>query len=216
MKIKIVTDYPLAVDSMDFQHPLGTKLNNFCPAMVNRLVSLKEDPRVLDLGCAGGGFVCEMIDRGYVAVGIDGTEHPKTSEHSSWHRHPENFFTADITKTFSLWEAKPNADEIAFFNVITAFEVLEHIRESELQGLFSNIGWHATPDAICVFTVSSDASHSDGVELHVTKQSREWWTEFFDQQGWQLSSLQDQFEEPGDWCGWIGNSTMHFVLERDS
>lgn len=211
--ISIETDHPIATDSPDNLHPLGALRNNRCPKILKRIFSSREDSCLLDLGCAGGGLVAEALECGYSAIGIEGSAHPLSDvADSDWKRYPDCFYTADITKPFFL---RNSLGQILQFETITAFEVFEHIPEGNLPALMKNIQEHASQDAICVFSISNDSSVSEEVELHVTRKSREWWDEFFRQYGWRTASLQKEFIEPDDWCGWIGVSTMHFVLEKD-
>lgn len=207
------TEYPLATDSRDFQHPLGSTRNNINPKMVQRLHEMCPQSSVLDMGCAGGGFVRELIESGFLAIGIDGTDHPlQKGSTSDWQSNVEHYFTCDITKPFKVYT--PSRDPYTF-DVVTMFEVWEHILERHLHDVLDNINKHTHEDSICIFSASNDSSVSEGVELHITRQNKDWWTECFGQRGWIPSILQDEFVEPDDWGGWIGSSTMHFVLQKD-
>jgi hypothetical protein len=222
IKIRLETDHPLATESLDYLHPLGSKGNNIAKAFVDRILSLYADPpSLLDLGCAGGGVVRLMIEAGSpMAYGLDGTADPLTSERSDWGLNPDNYFTCDITKPFSLKLANDPTVTMCF-HVVTCCEVFEHIHEYDVKHVFENINRHTVfhpstgVNPLCIFTISNDSSWSDGVDLHITKRDRVWWLDIFQQLGWRPSELQEKFVEPDDWCGWVGPSTMHFVLERD-
>jgi len=203
--VKISTEYPIAYESQDYQNPLGALWNTGNPELVQRLLSFDIESH-LDLGCAGGKFVRQMLGEGVLSIGIEGADYPITNGNSEWMgKYSDHFFTADITKPFTLTYDK--------FDVVTSFEVLEHIHEDDLTMMFWNISTHTHEDSICVFTASNDSSWSNGVDLHVTKWNYDQWINKFKQFGWKPSDKQSQFEE-SDWGGWIGPSTMHFVLER--
>ena len=75
--ITIKTDSPIAVDSDDHIHPDGIYLdNNVDHTLIPQIEYLfNKKINFLDLGCAGGALVCEMLNAGHTAVGIDGSDH---------------------------------------------------------------------------------------------------------------------------------------------
>src|SRR3990167_2627697 len=102
--LKVETDYPVALDSPDHLEPWGTKQDNSVNKRFNKkLIKLfGHTPNVLDLGCAGGGFVRSIIKQGGLAVGIEGSDYSKKIKRAEWAKIPDNLFTADITKPFKL------------------------------------------------------------------------------------------------------------------
>lgn len=74
------------------------------------------------------------------------------------------------------------------FNVITAWEVLEHIKEHDLQELFKNIKNHLSDDGIFVGSVAmtEDVDPVTGAIYHVTVKPREWWHEKIESFGFKL------------------------------
>lgn len=213
--IVLRTSNPIAEDSLDHQHPLGTLGNNTCPAMIKRILSVRHVDAYLDLGCAGGGLVKEMLDAGVpAAIGLEGSVHAPESGRGVWGEIPDHLFTCDITKPFELIDQE--TDQVQKFMVVTAFEVFEHIPEYDIKYVFENINKHTelVDDALCIFTISNDSSWSDGIDLHITKRDNVWWVDIFGQLGWRPSPVSGEFLEPDDWGGWVGPSTMHFVLEK--
>jgi hypothetical protein len=108
MHVCVRTDYPVADDSPDHLRPRGTAFDNSRNRRFNRKLSalycgLDRPIRVLDLGCAGGGFVCDCLTDGQVAVGIEGSDYSSRWGRAEW---PllggRALFTADITRPFEV------------------------------------------------------------------------------------------------------------------
>src|SRR5689334_11430474 len=126
---RIITNKPVAIDSPDHLQPQGTALDNSVNPRFNcKLFGWvgKRQVRVLDLGCAGGGFVKSVLDQGGAAVGIEGSDYSRLRLRAEWATIPDNLFTADITDSFQLLQKSTQGQENpAQFTVITAWEVLE-------------------------------------------------------------------------------------------
>src|SRR5262249_47743167 len=126
-----------------------------------------EDVRLLDLGCAGGGLVRSILEDGGFAVGVEGSTHARENVHGGWGTIPDYLFTADITKPFQLSNGKPLK-----FNVVTGWEVLEHIPEDRLSAVIENIRRHADPGVMFIGSISSQSEPH-----HVTARPKDWWAE---------------------------------------
>ena len=76
-RITIETEKPVALDSHDHVKPWGTVRDNTSNREFNRklfeLIPV-DRIRVLDLGCAGGGFVRSILEAGGFAVGVEGSD----------------------------------------------------------------------------------------------------------------------------------------------
>ena len=172
--ITIETDSPVALTSLDHTHPHGTAWDNSIhPGFNSRLFALTSSPRLLDIGCAGGGLVRSVIDDGGFAVGIEGSDYSQVHNRAEWATIPDNLFTADATKPFTL---KSNG-EPCLFDIITLWEVFEHIAESDIAGVLDNIKRHLLPDGVVVASIctASAGLSPDGTEHHVTTHQPEWW-----------------------------------------
>lgn len=117
--IKVLTDFPLAADSGDHLMPHGTRMrSSIDPIFRQKLYSLYPDKilRVLDLGCAGGEFVRELINDGNIAVGLEGSDWSRNMQREAWPIISKFLFTCDITKPFAIRERERErrmaADEI--------------------------------------------------------------------------------------------------------
>jgi cyclopropane fatty-acyl-phospholipid synthase-like methyltransferase len=63
------------------------------------------------------------------------------------------------------------------FDLITAWEVLEHIETIRLPVVFENISNHLVDSGILMGSISYTSDKPDHVELHQTIQPIEWWDE---------------------------------------
>jgi cyclopropane fatty-acyl-phospholipid synthase-like methyltransferase len=136
----------------------------------------------MDLGCAGGGLVLDFLIRGHVSVGVEGSDYSKKECRAEWRVISSHLFTADITEDFRFRDAAGNT---ARFDVITAWEVLEHIPEDKLPGLFSNVLAHLKPTGLFVASVATfeDKDPATGAVWHVTVKPKEWWIENLERSG---------------------------------
>lgn len=167
---KIITDYPIAYESYDHTHPYGTKDDNTKNnAYVDELIArFGKDMHYMDVGCAGGGFVSQFIDRGVFAVGVEGSDYSKKHNRAEWATIPNYLFTADITKPFTIVDQN---DQPILFDAISAFDVLEHIATPDLPKLFDNFNAHLKLDGILVLGISTAPCGP----YHQTVETGEWW-----------------------------------------
>jgi 2-polyprenyl-3-methyl-5-hydroxy-6-metoxy-1,4-benzoquinol methylase len=205
---RLLTAYPTADSSDDFKSPRGTANDNtYCPRFVDRVESrFRKKINFLDLGCAGGGLVVDFIVRGHRAIGVEGSDYSQRRGRAAWGLVPSNLFTADITKPFSIEES--NGDPIRF-EVVTAWEVLEHLPESLLAGFAENVRRHLTVDGIFVGSVATfeDKDEESGAVWHQTVKPREWWIEKLREYGFAL--IGDHEFETADFVRGSGNPTAH-------
>jgi len=180
MNIKIECNREIAIDSPDHLHPAGTKRDNSINLRfndkLNRLFAREEGLlKILDVGCAGGGFVKSCFDDGNLAVGLEGSDYSKKVKRAEWRTIPEYLFTCDITKDFKLF----NDNNPMKFDVITSWEVFEHIKEEDLKNLISNLMKHLDKNGLLIFSISTNTSNMGGVELHQTVKPEVWWRNKF-------------------------------------
>ena len=180
--LKVETDYKIAFDSPDHIAPCGTKLDNNTNRsfifLMNKLLH-REFPnrqlKFLDLGCAGGQLVRDFKDLGYISVGLEGSDYSLKHKRANWPLLAgKSLFTCDIAKPF---EVKLEDKKIKF-NLITAWEVLEHIRTEELDNVFKNIINHLEEGGYFIASTSSDSSMNEGLELHQTRMVNEEWLKY--------------------------------------
>jgi SAM-dependent methyltransferase len=214
---ELATDHPIALDTDDTAHPRGAMNDNsICYRFNQKFPRLFPDrPRlaVLDLGCAGGGFVRSLIDDGHFAVGIDGSDTPLRLRLGEWGTIPQHLHTCDITKPFALRDratGKPLR-----FDAITAWEVLEHIREKDLSGLMRNIAEHLAPDGMffCSVATFRDEVPESGAVYHHTVQSREWWVPVLGRLGFEVVTQTVITDD--DWVRGAGNCRYDYRAEDE-
>lgn len=214
-----MTNKPVAFDSPDFIQPWGTARDNSVNLAFNRKL-LWWTPvsrlRVLDLGCAGGGFVKSILNQGGFAVGVDGSDYSKLRKRAEWATIPNKLFTADITEPFQLWVDENGQEHPIQFNVITAWEVMEHIHKDKLYNVFENISRHLSPHGVVIMSISPNEEIIQGVRLHQTIESRDWWISKFWEFG--LEHLEQVLAYFGnDWVRGEDNApgSFHLVMTRN-
>jgi SAM-dependent methyltransferase len=190
--VTVRTDHPIAVSSPDHLNPWGTSRDNsrnprFNEKLYKLYAALERPLRVLDLGCAGGGFVRDCLNDGCLAVGLEGSDFSLRMRRAEWALIGGHFlFTADITKPFTVLVEADGERQPVRFDAITAWDVLEHIGRADLSSVCDNLRDHLAPGGICVFSISHSSDIVRGVELHQTIEGREWWTGFFREQGFRI------------------------------
>jgi hypothetical protein len=211
---------PLAEDSPDHLVPRGTKVDNSRNPFFNqKLYSLLPGHRlkILDLGCSGGGFVKSCIDDGHMAIGLEGSDYSKQLRRAAWGLIPKNLFTCDVTAPFqlSVHEDKAEAESPITFDVITAWELLEHLPTDRLAQFCANVDRHLKPRALWIVSISDVEDRMGQVVYHQTVQSQEWWTDRLRLYGFQNHpSLVKYFGK--DWVrGPFQNAhSFHLVMSR--
>lgn len=206
----VETNHPVALTSVDHLYPEGTARDNtHAPGTAQMLLSIlpEEERSVLDIGCAGGGWVKDCLDLGFEAVGIEGSDYSKNAKRAEWATIPGNLFTADARYPFRIYrKALVGTDRSRYrFNVVTAWEFLEHIEEDGLDGVLSNITRHLEIGGWFVGSISLCPWSSNGVEYHVTVRDRNWWDALFGRHGFVVdpgmtARWQGYWVRPGDYC----------------
>ena len=189
--IKLITDYPIAVESDDHIHPDGIYLDNNINYMfvANVEKHFKNNKiNMLDLGCAGGALVCRMTERGHNVVGLEGSDHcvnvreEAVKHHNilplglkNWAQyHNSRLFTCDVTKQYQLLLNNSPMK----FDLITCFDVMDHFHEHELDMFFKMIQYHLKPEGIFVASIALfDLIKNEGVNWHKSVYSKVWWAE---------------------------------------
>lgn len=192
--IRVHTDYPIAIDSPDHYCPHGTARDNSSNPLFNQKVYrlFKSLPRVLDLGCAGGGFVRSCLNDGCIAVGIEGSDFSKKNSRAEWANLGDvHLFTADITWPFEIRDG----ETLLQFDLITAWEVIEHLSEEHLPCFCENVKRHLLPGGFVIASISPNEEIIEGIRLHQTVKEQKWWEDLFASHGFRhLPELIPYFE----------------------
>jgi hypothetical protein len=177
--IRVVTDKPVALDSPDHLHPWGTARDNSVNLAFNRRLSWwipASMLRVLDLGCAGGEFVKSILDLGGISIGIEGSDYSKIQNRAEWGSIPHNLLNADLTEPFKIFMSDHDGRYHRMrFNVVTAWEVMEHIREEKLKVVFENISRHLEFCGVVLLSISPNEEVIEDIRFHQTVEDRQWW-----------------------------------------
>jgi len=212
---KCVTDYPIAYDSPDHIHPVGTVLDH---TRHPRFIRACEDYfgasrplSFLDLGCSAGGIVLDAILRGHVGVGLEGSDISRLQQRAEWRLLGDSLFTCDITRPFEL----SRQDESPFkFDVISAWEVLEHLTPEGVDGMFANLSRHTRSGSVFACSISQvDGGFTDdGVPLHQTLEPLSWWTERAAKHGFHI--LESDAFKRLDFARGNGNPSIYYRPEH--
>lgn len=179
-RIVVRADREIAYESPDHLYPWGTKRDNSRNRRFNRkLYDLFPDfgdpMKVLDLGCSGGGFVKDCIDDGYLAVGLEGSDYSKRHKRAEWALIPDFLFTCDITGTFDIMLRSEESEIPVTFDVVTMWEVFEHIGEDDIDKVAENVRHHLKESGIWVVSISPNEEEFNGIKLHLSVHPKEWW-----------------------------------------
>ncbi|WP_420407925.1 class I SAM-dependent methyltransferase [Hoeflea sp.] len=204
--VEFTTERPVAIDTDDHQKPWGAAHDNTrSPRFVAACERRFGRPLTfMDLGCSGGGLVLDFALRRHRAFGIEGSDHPLKAQRAEWRVMDQNLFTADITRRFRLSE--PGQDDPIKCDVISMWEVLEHIGDDDLPQLLDNIKRHLKPDGIFVGSIALVPDDHGGASYHRTVQPREWWENRFAELNMQM--LDDHGFDFEDFCRGTGNGPI--------
>lgn len=177
--IKVETHHPVAYDSPDHIMPYGTAADNYTDA--NFVEELQqhfkenyglEKINFMDLGCSGGQLAIDFLNKGNFSVGLEGSDYSVHHQRANWPQyHNKNLFTADITKPYKVF----NGEERVYFDLITAWEVVEHIAADDLNPLFTHISDNLKIGGIFLASVCFIEDVINGVRLHQSVHSKEDW-----------------------------------------
>lgn len=182
--IRLETNFPLALGSHDHVNPESTIEGVSRPALFVQdcIGILGHQIKSMDLGTGAAGLVFEFAMNGVMSIGVDGSDFCRRHRVGYWPLLANNLFTCDITKPFRFLANETEAT--ATFELITMWEVLEHLAEEDLPGLFDNISSHLDENGYFIGSVSLiEYLDSNGTAYHVTLQPREWWSARFKENG---------------------------------
>ncbi len=210
MKFQLITKHPVALTSLDHMFPCGTSRDNSVnPVFNQKLYALFPEQKlyVLDLGCSGGGMVKSILDDGHTAVGLEGSNYSLLHQRAEWATIPDSLFTCDITFPFVLHDGNEKPYP---FDVITSWEVLEHIEEYDIVGVIENIHAHLKQNGLFIGSTTDMDWIENGIEYHRTKKPLQWWIDLFGEyQFYHDVKLEQHFGD--DWVRAVQNN---FVFRK--
>lgn len=183
--IILMCESKIAWDSNDTLFPWGTSRDNstskvFIEDAVNHFKNKKFN--VLDLGCSGGQFIKDFIEHTNYSIGLEGSDFSIKEKRANWPElYQKNLFTCDVSKRF---EIRDENEKRILFELVTAWELIEHIKTERLKIFFTNIWNHMTDDGIfscSISTVPEPAYGSkNGEQLHETVWNQGKWLEYLE------------------------------------
>lgn len=185
--IQLKTNFPIAINSNDHLMPDSTMEGLSRPTLfVNHCIGiLGFNIKVLDIGTGAAGLVYEWAINGVLAAGIDGSDFCRKNKIGYWPLLPNNLLTCDITQPFEFTDK--NTSLPVNFNLITCWEVLEHIHESDLATLLHNVRSHLSDTGYFIGSISL-LTYNDkvGNPYHITLKPRVWWSSVFKNNGLEM------------------------------
>jgi len=196
IKIKIKTDFPDAINSPDYIAPLGARENNTSnPEFISEIIRIAENIKTsekfsyLDLGCAGGQAAIDLYNLGHLSCGVEGSnldiiliginrEMTINQVGSNWRKYKDScLFKADITKAFEMLNEN---DELQKFDIVAAWDVMEHPREEDIPNVIENIKKHMHKNSLFIAIIGITGSGPfQGFEHHQCIKPGKWWLDIF-------------------------------------
>jgi hypothetical protein len=211
MKFHLDTDYPIASDSNDHLHPLGTKNNRKWEPFNWYLFKLFDGvkPSTLEFGCAGGAQVKSLMDDGCLAFGLEGSDYNQVCQSGEWGVIPDNLFTCDLGHPFTL----SNGDGKPYqFDVITAWEFIEHLPEERLPAMMDNIKRHLKLGGYFIGSSTSYSSSRREIQYHQTGYELDWWEALFKRHGFiHRTDIMQGFDYA---YAWVRRIDFNFVFKK--
>jgi len=163
-------------------------------------IASKDKLNFLDIGCGGGAIVFDFIKRGHFAVGIDGSTACRKMNVGYWN-HIEHLHTCDVTSEFKFIGS---GEAQLRFDVISMWEVFEHIPEDLCPSLLNNVYSNLADDGIFVGSISKleYVSKKTGVPYHITIKDLGWWERMFSENGFEFINSDFRNEE---FCRGVGD-----------
>ena len=212
MSIFLKTDHPIALDSPDHLVPLGTIRDNYESQAFNQhLYGLfnGSKPSILDFGCAGGAMVRSLIDDGCLAIGLEGSDYNRRTQRAEWSVIPDNLLTCDLGFPFTL--SFDNGEPFEF-DIITAWEFVEHLPEDRLPVMIDNICRHLKLGGLVIGSSTDWHMPYKGVEHHQTIHGLEWWEDLFKSHGFIHRTDLLQYFDVAE--AWVRRHDFNFVFKK--
>jgi len=193
----------IAIQSNDYLEPESTLEGIVSkPEFVRACERILEKSHIkfLDVGCGAGGLVIDFLKKGHFALGLDGSDFNKIIDNGYWN-YIEHLHTCDITEPFKFLDKEK---KIINFDIITMWEVFEHIPQNLIDNVLRNIHYNIDRDGYFIGSISTIPYQNDktGTVYHVTLENKQWWSDRFFKNGFQfIESPLFDFE----YCRGVGN-----------
>lgn len=188
---EVETKYPIAIDSPDTLFPFGAARDNYTSSefvceFTKYYESLgnKKPFYGMDLGCAGGQFIVDFVNNGNKGIGLEGCGYMKkcVPKMFNWDTSPDVLFTCDVSKPFQIYE---DGNEVKF-DLITAWDVMEHFKIEDINVVFDNIKKHLKPRGYFAAVICC-INHHPYHQMYVNGEKGPiWWLNLFLNSGFKL------------------------------
>jgi hypothetical protein len=145
--------------------------------------------------------VFDFMKRGHLSFGLEGSDYSLKWKRAEWGCIPNALRTCDITKPFEVTHQSSKTK--AEFDVVTMWEVFEHIPAELIPGLLQNVRNHMHSDSFFIGSIALFDDVENGVSFHPTVKPKGWWAELFQDHGFKMYSY--EYFEFADHCRGIGN-----------
>jgi len=173
--MKVITNFPIALNSPDHLRPTGTAEDNTTDLKFIEEIEkyFNRKIKTLDVGCSGGQLTVDFFMRGHESIGIEGSDFSVINSRANWPEyHNKILFTCDATKSYKIIDE--NYNDLTF-DLITAFEVLEHISNKDFDTFFNNILNHMDENSIFCASIAPVEDERDGYKIHQSVYDRNFW-----------------------------------------
>ena len=174
--MKVITDHPVAISSPDHLFPWGTARDNTTDhGFIEEIENFFNNKKIktLDIGCSGGQLTIDFYNRGHVAIGIEGSDYSLVNERANWPQYKNKLlFTCNATKPYTITDDTNNPVQ---FDLITAWEVLEHIHKNDFKPFFNNILNHMHEKSIFCCSINTNEDVINGYKLHQSAYTQDVW-----------------------------------------
>lgn len=208
----LITEHPVAVNSYDHIDSQIQDVDlSYNLTFNEKLRQVAPGATVLDIGCGAGSFVRTLLAEGVEAVGLEGSDIFSQRKISAWAEVPDHLFTCDVTMPFTLHQgdAQPHR-----FDVVTAWEFVEHIEEQDLRGVWANIRQHLRPGGLFIVSTPSNIYRPPKRRLdhHRTRKNRRWWEKTITAAGFARSIGYETYFAPD----WVRRGGVQMVFTRNA
>lgn len=174
--MKLLTEHPVAFESPDYIQPWGTARDNTTDiGFIEEVEAFFKNCKIktLDIGCSGGQLTVDFFNRGHEAIGIEGSDFSLKTNRANWPQYGGKLlFTCDAAKPYQIIDDNSNPVKL---DLITSWEVVEHIHPNDLDIFFTNMINHMHGESIFCASISTAPDIINNVVLHQSVFTEEYW-----------------------------------------
>lgn len=185
----------IATKKSNYKDYSWERLGSYFQATAKHIVKCFKPESLLDVGCAKGFLVYALNQLGIDTLGIDVSEYAIKN--------------AKIPDRVQIGEVQNVKWQDNNFDVVTAFDVMEHISEKEVPKVCGEL-LRVTKKYVVV-RVPTKVEKGDLDAYHETIKPKEWWEKQFAKQGGKVVS-NEEYIDKGIW--WFNMPEYLIVIEK--